>query len=88
MSAVKKKIVVAVTGATKAGKSEACAYLQKLYPVIDVDCLAHALYKKGSSLYGILKRKYGPVIIKKRRRDKQAHTGRDCFRRQARLLGF
>jgi dephospho-CoA kinase len=65
MSAVKKKIVVAVTGATKAGKSEVCGYLQKLYPVIDVDYLAHSLYKKGSSLYGILKRKYGPVIIKK-----------------------
>jgi dephospho-CoA kinase len=60
-----KKIVIAVTGATKTGKSEVCAYLSKTYPVIDVDYLGHAIYKKGTSLYRIMKRKYGPVIIKK-----------------------
>lgn len=65
MSAADKKIVVAVTGTTKAGKTEACGHLAESYTVIDVDHLAHKLYKKGSSLYAILKRKYGPVIIKK-----------------------
>lgn len=65
MSAAKKKIVVAVTGTTKSGKSEACNHLALKYPVIDVDHLAHKLYKKGSSLYRVMKRKYGPVIIKK-----------------------
>jgi dephospho-CoA kinase len=60
-----KKIVIAVTGATKAGKSEVCSYLSKSYPVIDVDYLGHSIYKKGTSLYRIMKRKYGPVIIKK-----------------------
>lgn len=65
MSAAKKKIVVAVTGTTKSGKSEACSHIAQMYPVIDVDHLAHKLYKKGSSLYRVMKRKYGPVIIKK-----------------------
>jgi dephospho-CoA kinase len=65
MSAAKKKIVVAVTGTTKSGKSEACGHLAEKYPVIDVDHLAHKLYKKGSSLYYVMKHKYGPVIIKK-----------------------
>ena len=60
-----KKIVIAVTGATKTGKSEVCSYLSKSYPVIDVDYLGHTIYKKGTSLYRIMRRKYGPVIIKK-----------------------
>ncbi|MEI7542696.1 MAG: dephospho-CoA kinase [bacterium] len=68
MSAVKKKIVVAITGTTKSGKSEVCSHLEEKYPVIDVDHLAHKLYKKGTSLYYVMKRKYGPVIIK---RDKE-----------------
>jgi dephospho-CoA kinase len=65
MSAAKKKIVIAVTGATKTGKSELCAYLGRSSPVIDVDYLAHTIYKKGTSLYRILRKKYGTVIIKK-----------------------
>ncbi|MCE5299543.1 MAG: dephospho-CoA kinase [Spirochaetia bacterium] len=60
-----KRFVVAVTGMTKSGKSEACGHLALRYPVIDVDMLAHKLYKKGTSLYATLKRKYGRVIIKK-----------------------
>ncbi len=65
MSAAKKTTVVAITGNTKAGKSEAAEHLKETYPVIDVDKLAHTLYKKGTPLYRVLKRKYGPVIIKK-----------------------
>lgn len=65
MSAAKKTAVIAITGTTKAGKSEAAEHLREKYPVIDVDKLGHVLYRKGSSIYNILKRKYGPVIIKK-----------------------
>jgi dephospho-CoA kinase len=65
MSAAKKNFVVAITGTTKAGKSEAAEHLSAGFSIIDVDKLAHTLYEKGTSLYKILKKKYGPVIIKK-----------------------
>ena len=78
MSAVKKTII-AVTGTTKAGKSEVCGHLTEKFAVIDVDKLAHHLYRKGSPLYGVLKRKYGPVIINKEKEINRRILGEIIF---------
>jgi dephospho-CoA kinase len=64
MSAVKKKIIIGVTGRTKSGKSLACAYLAKAgCAVIDVDKFAHALYLKGRPLWKQLVKAYGEKIL-------------------------
>jgi dephospho-CoA kinase len=79
MSAVKKQTIIAITGATKSGKSEACGHMSEKFDVIDVDKLAHQLYVKGTPLYGVLKRKYGPVILNKEREINRRVLGEIVF---------
>ena len=58
------KMIIAVTGKTKSGKSLACSYLAEAgYKVIDIDRFAHSLYSKGTPLWKRLIKIYGEQVL-------------------------
>jgi dephospho-CoA kinase len=61
---VDKKMIIGITGFTHSGKSLAAAYFKKNgFYIIDVDKLAHQLYKKHTFLYKKIVQIYGKNIL-------------------------